>query len=483
MTKLTPTMKLILTFFISFFVAYSTINLIVSQINKRENALQREATRFLQHEISKRFQLTLDVALVIGQMSSVYINEEKTSKRYGEFVQKALEDKDYIIGLSHIGVDGKIIRTYPEEANQGAAGKVSQNLPEFMKSYERGEKFWFSHPIQLYQGTPGFIFYIPIKNKNKLQGWIAPVISSNLFFEHFRTMDFFSKYELIIKDEATENIYLETGLLHNEDEIEEVSSSLWGRNIIFQSWPKTTNPHLELPFWIRFLSSLLFALIISFFMKEHLQKEKAYSRLEDISDVLKITSNEILAKLMDIQNDYLSKKDSKFINTETAEKEIQSVTNLFEQVELLQNIASTEQLYEETFEILPLLTEQLNHLREIVNKKNLKLKLDSESFREIKVTGNKWLISNTVLKNALSFSALISRPDGKIEVTHTISSKECSTLFYIEKIIEAEMSKAFRVDRRLLVAQNVMNLLNGEITIYEDGSGGMILKISTAPIS
>lgn len=403
-------MKILLTFIASFIFAYSVFNLVIYKINQREKRVQHEATQILQQEISKKFQLTLDVTLVIGQMSSAFIYNDINQNRYGDFVKQVLEERNYILGLNQLNADGKIINTYPEGNNHGAMGKFSQNHSKLLESYQNGEKFWFSPPLQLFQGSPGFIFYIPIKSKNKLLGWVSSVISAEYFFEHFRTMDFFSKYELIIKDESTGNIYFATGLPHREGEIKEVSSPLWGRNIIFQSWPKTTNPHFEIPFSIRFISCLLFALAVSFFMKEHLQKEKAYSRLEDISDVLKITSNEILAKLMDIQNDYLSKTDAKFIRTETTEKEIQSVTNLFEQVELLQNIASSEQLYEETFEILPLLNEQLAHLREIINKKNLKIKLDSESFREIKMTGNKWLISNTVLKNALSFSALISRP-------------------------------------------------------------------------
>lgn len=471
-------MKLLLTFFTSFVLAYFTLNFAVYKINQREERVQHQATQILQQEISQKFQLALDVTLVIGQMSSAFIFNESNLSSYDEFIEPILKEKPYILGLNQLDAQGKIINIFPQETNENAMGKVSQSVPMLLESYQKGEKFWFSPPIKLFQGTTGFIFYIPIHNKNKLLGWMASVISSDLFFEHFRNMDFFHKYELIIKDESSGNVYFETALPPQEGYFEDIKSSLWGRSITFQSWPKITHAHFEIPFYLRFLSSLFFAFALTFFMKEHLQKQKAYSRLEDISDVLKITSNEILSKIMDIQNDYLSKEDS-FVSSEATEKEIQSVNNLFEQIELLQNIASSEHFDEETFEILPLLKEQFLLLREIISKKNLYLQLDSESFNEVKLTGNKWLISNTVLKNVLSFSALISRPDGKIEVTHTVSPRECSTIFYIENIIEEEMSKAFRIDRRLLVAQNVMNILNGEITIREDSSGGMIVKLST----
>ena len=218
-------------------------------------------------------------------------------------------------------------------------------------------------------------------------------------------------------------------------------------------------------------------------MKIYLQKKKAYQRLENIRDVLKLTSNEVLSKLMDIQNNYLSLGADGFLSTNVVEKDIQSVTNLIEQIELLQNIASSEQIEEETFEILPLIKEHLELLQEVVPRKNLKLKLDAESFLGIKVTGNKWLVSNTVLKNALSYSALISQPDGRIEVSHTVSPRECSTIFHIEKVIEREISQTFKIERRLLVARNVMELLDGHITIHEDGAGGIILKLSTQPLT
>jgi len=479
MIKLPPTLKLLSTLVISFLLSFAVINFIVSQINSREKKLQREATQVVQQEISNKFELTLDVSLVVGKMSSAYIHQKVGDNHYGELVHQILEDKNFILGLNQLDPQGKIINIYPEDENQGAMGKVTQNFQELMRSYDRGEKFWFSPPLELFQGTQGFVFYIPIKIDNKLSGWIAPVISSELFFKHFRERDFFNKYELVIKDRSTGNIYFETGLPSKKENFKEVSTTMWGRDIIFISWPKISNPPFEIPFFLRFIISLLISFFCTLSMKIHLQKRKAYNRLEDISDVLKLTSNDILSKLIDIQNTYLSNDSPGFTNSEAAEKEIQSAMNLFEQVELLQNIAGSEHFDEETFEILPLVREHLYQLKEIVSKKNLSLKLDVESFKEIKITGNRWLISNSVLKNALSFSALISCPDGRIEVSHSVSQRECSTIFYIEKIIEEEMSKAFRIDRRLLVAQNVMNLLNGEITIREDGSGGMILKLST----
>lgn len=482
--KLNPSAKIILTFIISFALTYSLIKLITSQIEQREQNLQNEATHLLQKEIRDQFQLVLDTTLIIGKMSSFYLhNQDKGDETYGELLQRILVEKEYIIGLNQLDKNGNIFNIYPVESNQGARGKVSQNYSEILKSYERGEKFWFSPPFQLYQGSPGFVFYIPIENNNKLMGWMAPAISSPLFFKHFKTLDFFKNYELVIKDASTGNIYFETGMAHQTDELHEYKSRIFKRDIIFQTWPKTSNPRFEIPFYGRFLICLLIAFICALFMKIHLQKNKAYMRLGEISDVLKLTSNEILLNLMDIQNNFLSQADPEFKNNLEENKDLQTATNLFEQVELLRNIASSENFYEETFEILPLIKEHLSTLQEVVAKKNLKLKLESETFKDIKITGNKWLISNTVLRNALSYCALISAPNSQVEITHTVTSRECSTIFSIDKVIEEEMSKAFRIERRLLVAQNVMSLLNGEISIRYNSSGGITVKLSTEPMA
>lgn len=483
MNNLRPSTKIILTFIISFFVTYSVLTFVITQIKHREELVHKEAINIIQHEISERFNLVLDVTLVIGQMSSVYFyNQDKKNIPFEEVIQKVLDEKEYIIGLSQLGIDGKIIGVYPQEDNLRALGKITQNYSELLKSYQRGEKYWFSPPFQIFQGGSGFVFYIPIKSNQKLIGWMAPVISSQLFFKHFKAMDFFSEYDLVIKDELTGKIYFETANPPKTEKIEEVKSKIRERSIIFQSWPKVTMHKFTLPFIWRFLICFLVALFCGLVMKIHLQKKKAYSRLENISDLLKLTSNEALSKLVDIQAEYLSIGSIGFLNTSVVEKDVRPVTNLIEQIELMQNIAASEQLDEEEFEILPLLTEHLAVLRDVIKKKNLDLKLDADSFKGIKITANKWLVSNTVLKNALSYCALISRSGGKVEISHTKSSKECSTIFHIDKVYEEEVYKAFKIERRLLVARNVMDLIHGNIIIYEDGSGGMIVKLTMNPV-
>lgn len=480
MSNLRPGSKIIIAFIVSFLAIYGLINVITSQIAKRQHLIHQKETKIIQQEINNRFNLFLDVTLVIGQISSVYIHDQsrRDDNSYEKLVEKILEEKDYILGLNQLNADGKIINIYPTRANQGAKDKITQNYAELIKSFELGEKYWFSPPFSLFQGELGFAFYIPIIENGKLFGWIAAVISSQQFFERFKTMDFFSVYGLVIKDELTGTTYFSTGIVPENGMLEEVKSQIRGRSIIFQSWRIDGSKKFSLSFAWQFLTCLVFSLFIAFVMKIHLQKKKAYSRLENISDLLKLTSKEALTKLMDIQSEYLLIGSTGFIRTSVVEKDVHSITNLIEQIDLLQHIAESEQVEEESFEILPLLIVQIKDLQDVIEKKDIRINLNSESFNEVKVTGNKWLVSHTVIKNALSYCVLLSKPSSIIVISHTTSSSECSTIFHIEKVYEEEAYKPFKVERRLLVAQNVMDLLNGEISIQNDERGGIILKLT-----
>lgn len=471
--------KIILSFILAFIVTYGAITLVISQIASRQRSINQKETLIIQQEIQERFNLFLDVTLVIGQISSVYIHDQskKDGIHYGKLVKKILEEKEYILGLNQLNAEGKIINIYPDQGNQEAMGKVSQNYAKLLASFKSGEKYWFSPPFKLFQEGYGFAFYIPIVDNNKLIGWIAPVISSQLFFDRFKAIDFFNEYDLVIEDGETGNAYFSTGILPEEGNIEEVKSKIRGRNIVFQSWPKKGKLNFAMSFYWSFFFCLLVSIFIAFVVRTHLQKKKAYSRLENISDLLKLTSKEALSKLMDIQSDYLVTGSTGYLQTSVVEKDVHSITNLIEQIDLLQNIAETEQVDEENFELLPELHEQIKDLEDVILKKHIEVSLDSNSFKDVKVTGNRWLISNTVLKNSLSYCVLIARPSSKIKISHVVMPNECNTIFQIEEVYEGHVFETFKIERRLLVARNVMELLNGDIVIQNKEAEGLMLKL------
>ena len=101
MNKLSPSLKLLLTFIISFFVTYALINLVIKQIKQREQQVHIEAAKILQQEITEQFQLVLDVTRIIGEMSSIYVfNNNTQDDSYGELLTKILNERKYILGLN-----------------------------------------------------------------------------------------------------------------------------------------------------------------------------------------------------------------------------------------------------------------------------------------------------------------------------------------------------------------------------------------------
>ncbi len=480
MMFLKPRTKIIFVFIVSFMATYVVMTTILSQLHKRDELHHKQAATVIQQEINERFNLFLDVAFVVGQISSVHITDERKGDQvsYEELIEKILHEKEYILGVNQLNNQGKIIRIFPQINNREAMHKVTQHFNELTKSFERSDRYWFSPPFKLFQEGYGFVFYIPVEKNKNLKGWIATVISSQKFFERFKSIAYFNDYDLVVRDDKTGGIYFSTAISPEAQKVQEVKSKIRGREITFQSWPKAANTKKNVSFAWQFLICLIIGIGSALVMKVYLQKKKAYARLENISDLLKLTSTEALTKLMDIQSEYLLIGTTGFLSTTVVEKDVQSVTNLIEQIELLQNIAGSEQLDEETFDILPVLEEHLLELQDVVKKKSINLTLESESFRDIQVTGNKWLISNTVLKNSLSYCVLISKPETSIIISHTTKPGECCTIFHMNNVYEEEMHKAFKIERRLLVARNVMGLLNGDITATKTGPEGLILKLT-----
>lgn len=477
MNRFSQNFKLLATFILSFIAAYGLILFIMNQLVIKQRSLDRIETQIIQEDIKERFNLFLDISLVLGQISSKFIGQSTNNLSYGEIVEGIFQDKKYLLGLNQIDTSGRIIRTFPKKSNNPAEGKITQNFAELKNSLEKKEPYWFSPPFKLYQGEKGFAFYIPIIEMGKLRGWIAPVISSHIFYKQFKNADYFSNYELIIKDEETDKNYFASAILSEQADIHETQTQTHGRKIILQNWRKEDKKLISIPPHLYFLICFIIAALTTFAMKLYLQKKKAFSRLESISMLLKLTAKETLAKLMDIQSEYLSIGSTGYLRTAVVSKDVLSVTNLIEQIDLLQSIAESEELEEEEIELLPLLKEQLSDIQEIILKKEIILEVEEKSFQDIKIYGNPWLISNTILKNTLGHCVLSSQPAKKMKISLLSTNEENIMIFNLEEVFEHEMIETFKIERRLLVVRNAMGLLNGSIKTQLNQQGEMILKI------
>lgn len=477
MNRISQNLKLLATFIISFIGAYILIFLMMSQISHKQESLDKIETQIIQEDIKDRFDLFLEISLILGQISSEYLSHATDDFLYKVIVEDVFQNKEYLLGLNQLDANGKIIRTFPQKLNEPAKGRTTQYLNELKNSFEKKDPYWFSPPFELYQGGRGFAFYIPIIKAGTLHGWIATVISSEVFYKQFKNTDYFSNYELIIEDQETDKSYFASAISPEQERVHQLETIIHGRPIVLKNWRKEDKQLITIPFYIYIIICFLIAAFFTFSMKLYLQKKKALARLESISTLLKLTAKETLSKLMDIQSEYLSTGATGFLSTEIVSKDVQSVTNLIEQIDLLQTIAESEQLEEEEIELLPVLKEQIADIREIIQKKELRLDLEERSFNHHTVYGNRWLISNTILKNTLSHCVLYSQPLKKVDISLHSTKEENIINIHLEKVFEKEMAQTFKIERRLLVARNAMGLLNGSIDTQEINKGELLLRI------
>lgn len=471
--------KIITTFVLSFLASFLLMKTFIREMNIRREILDREQANIIQQQIKERFELFLEIPLAVGRMSAGYLtlNGHRSKDDYGRLVEQVFENRDEFLGLNLLDTEGKIINIFPKRANKNAIGKVTQNVAALKAAFAAGFEYWFSPPFELYQGGKGFVFYIPLIENGKLRGWIAPVIRCDRFFEIFRNMAFFRTYELVVRDAQSEKFYFASALEPNRDlPVYEKRDRIMGRDLIFQSWRKRNELPFLFPWYWPFLISTIIASLAALGMRFHLQKKKAGTQLENIGKLLHLTAKEALANLVDIHSEYNTLGSSGYIRTSVVKKDVHYITNLIEQIDLLQTMAASEGLEVETFKVLPIIREQLENVDDIIKKKNLKLILNEVELEGLTVTGNKWLFTNGVLKNAITHALLYTVVDHSISIRSDRSGKLLE--IHLEKILSEEANTAFRLERRILVAKNSAALIGANLTLSHDASDGMIVAIT-----
>lgn len=463
--------KSLIAFLITFTISYGLVKSFLYTLTKRQEKIDYEQSLIIQSTVNDRFSLFLELPLSIGMLGSEYFTHKDLYKeKYGEFITKLLLFNKDILGLNLVNEEGRIIQVFPPETNPNARGKITQNYQSIKKSYEQNESYWLSPPFKLYQGKQGFVFYIPIKN-SKLRGWFAPVISAELFDEKFKLANFLKTYDVIIKDTETNLPYFETGLEpQDKTKVYEKETDLYGRKVKVLSWRKLPIPHLSFPWFYSFLFSIGLGLVAVVIMKLLEQRRKARNQLEDIGTVLQLTSKEALSKLIDLQND--------FYKVESTEN-IQYITNLIEQIDLLQTMSHTgEGLDLERHKLLPLLEKVLSSLQDISEKKKLNIKFNQEHFKDIEIEANAWLIQNTVICNILTHSIIFADSGTSLVIDYKQTPETQFITFRTENIHQNRPdSTPITSDRRIEVARKVLQIYQGDLFLQYDLGGGMIIRI------
>ncbi len=453
-------------------IFYFLFQAFFTMLAKNQEQIDVHQTSIIQENVKDRFTLFLKLPLNIAIIGADYFaSGDLLKKDYGPFANELLKINREILGLSVLDFQGKIVRVFPPATNFNALGKISQNYLPLVASGNRQEKFWLSPPFKLFQGCDGFAFYVPIMEGEKHKGWFTPLICTEVFLERFRHARFFESYHLIIKDKETGLLYFSTAMSPNGDaKLHESQSTLFGRELVFQSWRKDQGLIYDFPKYWSFLGSILLASLLYLLFHFYQQRLKARAQLQEISVLLRFTSKEAITNLIEAQT---------ALSAVRPKEDISYLSNLIEQIDLLQTMAhSGEGLHDENLEFLPLLQDALDNLSDVIEKKELRIEVKRGDFSNVRIAINGWLIQNSVLTSVLSHSIIYAEPGSVIDISYSASAEKHFIVFHTQNIHANHGKEAFALDRRLEVAKKVLYVHHGDLFVQNDLSQGMLIRIS-----
>jgi hypothetical protein len=466
-----------LAFFISIYLLFQFV--FQNLATNREN-LDSQQTRIIQENVKERFNAFLKLPLSIGLLGAdVFSNGDLKTKPYSPGLEASLLNNPEILGLSLLDHEGRIIRVNPEGSNPSTIGKITQNLGALKQSLSKKEPYWLSQPFQLFQGPQGFALYVPIFESKNLKGWIAIVISSELFTKKFELSEHSNLYDLTIKDAQTGLNYFttfdkpyENALMH------EMRVTLINRQMVFLSWRKEGGTNYQFSWWVSFILALLVTLVMKLITHLFEQKRRAHNQLNDINSLLQMSSAEALSKLVEMHHKFNS-----FELTENQKKNFSEAViylkHLIEQIDLLQTMSlSDEELHQELHGFFPLLLGQIKNFTEIIQQKHLKIKYDPDNLEKVLISADGWPLQNSVLSSILSHSIVYAKKGSQISIDNKSSDDTYYISFHTHQINrEGPDGEATQLDRRLEVARRILQIYKGQLFIQNDLNEGMIIRI------
>lgn len=464
-------------FAVSFFVIYAVT---FRQHAKQEEVLNSEAS-VIHEEVLSKFELFIDSLISKGVVTSEYFSQGTLyTKNYEALAGNIVQSYDEILGINILDDQGNIIRVYPYQENKRSLGKRSQNYLFMKDSYDKGEEFWISPPFTLYQGPKGFAIYIPIKRDEKLIGWVAPVISNDLFFKKFIKADFLKSYELVIQDQETGEAYFSTGNpAKAEDQMKRQIVKIRGRSLVFLSWPKTT--YSESYLWpLSIFMALIISALTTYLYSLLEYKFHSNMQTEDVEQLLRTSIQDASSGMILIQNQLeLMKLGAGHISPERVSLHAMYISNLLEQVKILQRIANQDEstkLYKTP--LFPLLMEVTDRLSESIHAKNISIEMDAEKLKQINLYLHKALFKDSVLINLINHIIYHVGSESVIHVTAEIRKKNQLLSFEVlNHMPSSDFKEKMKSERALIGIRRVLALHQSHFDLEATSNGKLIFNI------
>lgn len=423
----------------------------------------------------------IDSLISKGIVTSEYFSQGSLyTKNYEQLAGNILEHYDEILGINIVDHEGNIIRVYPYHDNKVSLGKKSQNYNLMKASYDLGEEYWISAPFTLYQGPQGFVVYIPIKKNDKLMGWIAPVISNDRFFKKFMTANFLRSYELVIQDAKTGLNYFSTANPRGvKSAIKRQTVKIRGRELLFLSWAK--RPFTDAYLWPL---SLFMALIISFLATYlfGLLEQKFHSNMQsdEVDQLLRISIQDASNGMILVQNQLeLMKLGAGHISPERISLHASYITNLLEQIKILQRISNQDESTKlNKTPLYPIITEVMDQLHEAIEIKNITFEMDVDDLSLISIYAHKALFKSSVLSNLFGHIIYHAGKGTRIQIKNSERkfNREISVTVN-DPGAASDFKEKMRSERSLIGIKRVVELHQGKFSLDSTSNGGLVFNL------
>lgn len=422
--------------------------------------------KIIQENIRDRFKLSLDLPLSIGLIAADYFSQgDIHSTNFSPFKVELTKKKPDLKGLNILSPEGKILRVYPPERNQGLIGRTTRHAENLKKAYQENKPYYLTEPFDLLSSIRGFAFFLPIKQKMKLVGWTAVIMTSKLFYNKFIIDNYAHSFHLIIKDKQTDQSYFQTEILPKEDnKVFSSAMKMYGREFIFQSWRILPEKGYSNSWSYIIVIASLFSGVVTLLIWLYQQRKRTRLKFENIGQLLNLSSKEALSNLIDSQETQLN---------------ITTIAGLLEQVDLLQAIANEKGDYKNKLvPLLPIIQEPFQNIQEIADKKSITLEYNQANFEGLTVFGNSWLLQHSVISNILIHSLIYAKKGSSVKLNYQCQNQNHILDFTISKVTPIIIpSDEKRLDDRLEVAKRILQMHKGSLLIDFNDSKEMNISI------
>lgn len=442
---------------------------------QQERYFQTESA-MLQQQLEDRFQLYFRGAHALQGMAEEFWKRPVVSpKEFSAIGASVLNNFPEVLGANFLDADGRITLVYPDtEINRRALGRVSQNTQALRASLQRGEELWLSPPFELFQGGPGFAYYLSLSRQGRHLGWYGIVISQAKFRSSF-VKDGLG-FHFKVRDRASGLDYFATEAIPEDEPLLRTRElRVLGRPVVISTWPREHLPYEDQNALIVFFDLILTSLgTLAWAM--YAQRRESKRQLADLNQLLRLiihdTANGLTVLRLQLE---LMRTQPQLVPINKLARHVEFIVELLEQIRLVRQLSESNRHWDTVARpALGLLQKVSDPANERLSERSQALDYDPELLAKSKIPVSEALWAHSVLLNLLYLASKLAPEGATIKLRTGRRERETSLWIEAERC-EGQIEKGDELS--LSIAKKVMELHRGELVVHALTPGKLALEI------